>query len=92
MNKKNNKLDNNIERILLVVSIVLLVIMLILTVYNFIFFPALINVFAIMLFIICSIMKKDKDKDMEIYVGIIFGVGLALIIFSTIYTIISLLI
>ena len=90
MNKKNNKLDNNIERILLVVSIVLLVIMLILTVYNFIFFPALLNIFSVMLFIICSIMKKNKDMD--IYVGIIFGVGLALIIFSTIYTIISLII
>ena len=55
MNKKNNKKNNNIERILFVVSIVLLIIMLILTVYNFIFFPALLNVFAIMLFIICML-------------------------------------
>ena len=90
MNKKSKKFNDNIERVLLVVSIVLLVIMLILTVYNFIFFPALLNIFAIMLFIICNIMKKNKD--MKIYVGIIFGVGLALIIFSTIYTIISLII
>lgn len=90
MNKKNNEFNNNIERILFFVSIVLLIIMLILTVYNFAFFPALLNVFAIMLFIICSTMKKNKDMD--IYVGIIFGVGLALIVFSAIYTIVCLII
>ena len=90
MNKKSKKFNDNIERIFLLVSIVLLIIMLGLTVYNFIFFPALLNIFSVMLFIICSIMKKNKDMD--IYVGIIFGVGLALIIFSTIYTIISLII
>ena len=89
MNKKNKKFNDNIERIFLLVSIVLLFIMLGLTVFNFIFFPALVNIFAIMLFAICNIMMKEKS--MKLYVDILYVIGLILVSFSTIYTIISLL-
>ena len=89
MNKKSKKFNDNIERIFLLVSIVLLIIMLALTVFNFIFFPSLVNVFAIMLFAICNIMMREKS--MKLYVDILYAFGLILISFSTIYTIISLL-
>ena len=87
MNKKNKKFNDNIERVFLLVSVVLLIIMLSLTVFNFIFFPALINIFAIMLFAICNIMMKEKC--MKIYVDVLYLLGLILVSFSTIYTIIS---
>lgn len=89
MNKKSKKFNDNIERIFLLVSIVLLIIMLALTVYNFIFFPSLVNIFAIMLFAICNIMMREKS--MKLYVDILYVLGLILISFSTIYTIISLI-
>ena len=89
MNKKSKKFNDNIERIFLLVSIVLLIIMLILTVYNYIFFPALVNIFAIMLFAICNIIMKEKS--MKLYVDILYVLGLILVSFSTIYTIISLI-
>ena len=86
------KKNLNLERILLIVSIVIFILMLILTVYNFIFFPALLNSFAIVLFAICYILRNSKSEETNIYMAVIFGVGLALIVFSTVYTIISLLI
>lgn len=86
------KKENKLERILLIVSIVIFILMLILSVYNFIFFPTLLNSFAIILFVICYILRNNKMKDIDAYVAIIFGVGIALVVFSTIYTIISLLI
>ena len=89
MNKKSKKFNDNIERIFLLVSIVLLIIMLALTVFNFIFFPSLVNVFAIMLFAICNIMMREKS--MKLYVDILYILGLMLVSFSTIYTIISLI-
>ena len=89
MNKKSKKFNDNIERIFLLVSIVLLIIMLTLTVFNFVFFPALVNIFAIMLFAICNIMMKEKS--MKLYVDIIYILGLVLVSFSTIYTIVSLM-
>ena len=89
MNKKSKNFNDNIERIFLLVSIVLLIIMLALTVYNFIFLPSLVNIFAIMLFAICNIMMREKS--MKLYVDIIYVLGLILFSFSTIYTIISLI-
>ena len=89
MNKKNKNFNDNIERNFLLVAIVLLILMLTLTVYNYIFFPSLVNIFAIMLFAICNIMMKEKS--LKFYVDIIYVLGLILFIFSTIYTIISLI-
>ena len=89
MNKKNKKFNDNIERIFLLVSIVLLIVMLALTVYNYVFFPALVNIFAIMLFAICNIMMREKS--MKLYVDILYVLGLMLVSFSTIYTIVSLI-
>ena len=89
MNKKSKKFNDNIERIFLLVSIVLLIIMLALTVFNFVFFPSLVNIFAIVLFAICNIMMKEKS--MKLYVDILYVLGLILFSFSTIYTIISLI-
>ena len=73
MNKKVKKFNDNMERIFLLVSIVLLIIMLSLTVLNFIFFPALVNIFAIMLFAICNIMMREKS--MKLYVDILYVKG-----------------
>ena len=89
MNKKGKKFNDNIERIFLLVSIVLLIIMLGLTVFNFVFFASLVNIFAIVLFSICNIMMKEKS--MKLYVDVLYILGLMLVSFSTIYTIISLI-
>lgn len=89
MNKKSKKFNDNIERIFLLVSIVLLIIMLGLTVFDFVFFASLVNIFAIVLFAICNIMMKEKS--MKLYVDVLYILGLILISFSTIYTIISLI-
>ena len=89
MNKKSKKFNDNIERIFLLVSIVLLIIMLALTVFNFVFFPSLVNIFAIVLFAICNIMMKEKS--MKLYVDVLYVLGLMLVSFSTIYTIIDLI-
>lgn len=89
MNKKSKKFNDNIERIFLLVSIVLLIIMLGLTVFNFVFFASLVNIFAIVLFSICNIMMKEKS--MKLYVDVLYILGLMLVSFSTIYTIISLI-
>ena len=89
MNKKSKKFNDNIERIFLLVSIVLFIIMLALTIFNFVFFASLVNIFAIVLFAICNIMMKDKS--MKLYVDILYILGLMLVSFSAIYTIISLI-
>lgn len=81
--KKNKKNNNDTTRLFIIVSSFAFVVTLILSFMNSAFIPSCMLMLSLLLFSICYTIKDDNKK---VYLYILYGVGVALIIGSLVYT------
>ena len=83
MKKENKTKNNETEKLFSIVSLFAFIVTLILSFMNTAFIPSCMLMLSLLLFSVCYTLKDDNKK---IYLYILYGLGVALIIGSLVYT------
>lgn len=85
--KGNKKQEKNIKKIICIIALLIFAVLAYFAITNYVFIPACAISLALSLFCICYYHIDNKEKISLIYT--LFGLGIILVIFAVIYTLVN---